>query len=307
MIDVAAAHKRIAPYIHRTPVLQSTLLNDLVDAELFFKCENLQKVGAFKARGACNAVLSLTDENATKGVATHSSGNHGAALAWAAAIRDIPATIVVPNNAKQIKKDAILSYGGQIVECEPTLAAREATLADVVAVSGANFIPPYDDDRIISGQGTAALEIVDQVEDLNAAITPVGGGGLLAGCLLGFKDSGIAVFGAEPEGADDAYRSLKQGARIASHSPNTLCDGLLTTLGEKNFDIIRDRVTDILLVSDDEVVEAMTLIWTRLKLVVEPSSAIVLAAVIRNKAQFKGQRIVLVLSGGNVDLTALPF
>jgi len=307
MIDVAAAQQRIAPYIHRTPVLQSALLNDLVEAELFFKCENLQKVGAFKARGACNAVLSLSDEDAAKGVATHSSGNHGAALAWSAAIRGIPATIVVPSNAKQIKKDAILSYGGRIKECEPTLAAREATLAEVVATSGANFIPPYDDDRIISGQGTVALEIVEQVDGLDVAITPVGGGGLLAGCLLGFEESGIAVFGAEPEGADDAYRSLKEGARVTSHTPNSLCDGLLTTLGEKNFEIIRDRVTDILLVSDNEVVEAMSLIWTRLKIVVEPSSAIVLAAVIRNKAQFRGQRIALVLSGGNVDLTALPF
>ena len=307
MFDVAAAQQRIAPYIHRTPLLQSALLNDLADAELFFKCENLQKVGAFKARGACNAVLSLSDEDATKGVATHSSGNHGAALAWAAAIRDIPATIVVPRNAKQIKKDAISSYGGRIVECEPTLSARESTLAEIVTESGANFIPPYDDDRIISGQGTVALEIVDQVQNLDVAITPVGGGGLLAGCLLGFKDTGTAVFGAEPEGADDAYRSLKQGTRIASHSPTTFCDGLLTTLGEKNFDIIRDRVTDVLLVSDEAVVEAMALIWTRLKLVVEPSAAIVLAAIFRHKAQFRGRRIALVLSGGNVDLKGLPF
>jgi len=307
MIDVAAAQQRITPYIHRTPVLQSTLLNELVDAALFFKCENLQKVGAFKARGACNAVLSLSDEDAAKGVATHSSGNHGAALAWAAAIRGISASIVVPANAKQIKKDAIRSYGGQIVECEPTLAAREAMLAEIVAASGANYIPPYDDERIISGQGTVALEIRDQVENLDAVITPVGGGGLLAGCLAGLKNSGVEVFGAEPEGADDAYRSLRGGTRITSHSPNTLCDGLLTTLGELNFEIISDRVSDILLVSDDEVVQAMTLIWTRLKIIVEPSSAITLAALIRNKSQFRGKRIALVLSGGNVDLAALPF
>ena len=305
--DVREAQERIAPYIHRTPILQSELLNEVAGAQLFFKCENFQKVGAFKARGATNAVQLLSNEDIPRGVATHSSGNHGAALAWAASVRNTSACIVVPNNAKQVKKDAIAAYGAEIVECEPTLQARESTLQRVVKETGANFVPPYDDERIIAGQGTVALEMVEQTENLDAALIPVGGGGLLAGCLLGFSGSSIAAYGIEPEGADDAYRSVASGERIKAHSPDSICDGLLTTLGERNFPIIRDRIADILLVSDKEVIEAMCLLWTRLKIVVEPSSAITLAGLLRNRELFAGKRVGLVLTGGNVDLKKLPF
>ena len=305
--DVREAQRRIAPYVHWTPVLQSKLLNELAGAQLFFKCENFQKAGAFKARGATNAVQLLSPEGLSRGVATHSSGNHGAALAWAASARDATAYIVVPNNAKQVKKDAISAYGAEIIECEPTLQARESRLQQVVKETGANFIPPYDDERVIAGQGTTALEMLDQVESLDTALVPVGGGGLLAGCLLGFSGSNVETYGVEPEGADDAYRSIASRKRIKAHSPETICDGLLTTLGERNFPIIRDRVADILLVSDQEVIQAMYLLWTRLKIVVEPSSAVTLAGLLRHKELFAGKRVSLVLTGGNVDLKYLPF
>ncbi|HAK50581.1 MAG TPA: serine dehydratase [Gammaproteobacteria bacterium] len=305
--DVREARERISPYIHQTPILQSELLNEVAGAELFFKCENFQKVGAFKARGATNAVQLLSSEDLPRGVATHSSGNHGAALAWAASIRNTSACIVVPSNAKQVKKDAIAAYGAEIVECEPTLPARESALHQVVKETGANFVPPYDDERIIAGQGTVALEMLEQMENLDAALIPVGGGGLLAGCLLGFSGSSIETYGIEPEGADDAYRSVASGERIKAHSPDSICDGLLTTLGEGNFPIIRDRIADILLVSDQEVIDAMYLLWTRLKIVVEPSSAITLAGLLGNRDLFAGKRVGLVLTGGNVDLKNLPF
>lgn len=305
--DVKAALQRIAPYIHRTPVVQSELLNDLCKARLFFKCENFQKAGAFKSRGAVNAVFELTDEEASHGVATHSSGNHGSALARAASLRGIPAYVVVPSNAKAVKKSAIAAYGGEIIECEPTLAAREAMLATVIAKTGATFVPPYDDARIIAGQGTAALELIEDVPDLDSIIVPVGGGGLLAGtCLVG-ADKGIDVYGAEPEGAGDAYRSLTSGEHVTSQVPDTIADGLLTTLGILNFEIIKANVEAILLVSDDEIIAAMALVWTRLKLVVEPSSAVTLAAVIRYPEYFTGAAVGIILTGGNVDLADLPF
>jgi threonine dehydratase len=306
-VDIQTAHSVIQPYIHRTPVLTSSLLNDLAGCELFFKCENFQKAGAFKSRGAVNAVMSLDESIAHLGVATHSSGNHGAALARAAKIRQLPAHIVVPANAKQVKKDAIRGYGAQVIECEPTLIAREQTLQRVVEQTGASFVPPYDDERIIAGQGTVALEMLAQIEHLDQVVVPVGGGGLLAGCLLGFVGSGIAVYGAEPEGADDAYRSVQSGNRVKEHQPDTLCDGLLTTLGASNFGIIKDQVTDILLVSDVEVIDAMALIWSRMKIVVEPSSAITLAAVLRSPKLFSGRKVGCVLTGGNIDLGSLPF
>ena len=305
--DVRAAQGRIAPYVHRTPVLQSKLLNEVAGAQLYFKCENFQKAGAFKARGATNAVELLSSQELSRGVATHSSGNHGAALAWAASVRGVSAYIVVPNNAKKVKKDAISAYGAEIIECEPTLQARESTLQQVVKETGAEFVPPYDDERIIAGQGTTALEMLDQLESLDAALVPVGGGGLLAGCLLGFSGSNIETYGVEPEGADDAYRSVESGERIKAHSPESICDGLLTTLGECNFPIIRDLVADILLVSDEEIIEAMYLLWTRLKIVVESSSAVTLAGLLRHKELFAGKQVGLVLTGGNVDLRRLPF
>jgi threonine dehydratase len=268
----------------------------------------LQKVGAFKARGAANAVFSLSDAQAQLGVATHSSGNHGAALARAAQLRGIPAHIVVPENAKRAKTDAIAGYGGRVIRCESTLAAREATLAQVVEETGASIVHPYDDPRVIAGQGTTALEILEQTDQLDAIVMPVGGGGLLAGSSLVLKNrSSAKVYGAEPASADDAYRSFKTGTRVTEHTPKTMADGLQTTLGEQNFIIIREHVDDILLVTEDQIVAAMRLIWSRLKQVVETSSAVTLAAVINNPDLFKDQTVCLVLTGGNVDLADLPF
>ncbi len=305
--DVVSAAERICNTVHRTPVMTSDLLNRQAGCELFFKCENLQKTGAFKARGATNAVFSLSPDDLRFGVATHSSGNHGAALARAAALKGVPAFIVVPDNAKQVKQDAIRAYGAEVITCEPTLAAREAALAEVIANNGAKLVHPYDMNEVIAGQGTASLELVDQIRDLDVIITPVGGGGLLAGSALVAQKEGIDVFGAEPLGADDAHRSLATGTLKRSHVPDTICDGLLTTLGEKNFSIIAALVDEVLLVDDQQVCSAMRLIWTRMKLLVEPSSAITLAVVLKNPARFKGKRVGLVLTGGNVDLDNLPF
>ena len=304
--DVTAAHARIAPYIHKTPVMRSERLDDIAGCNLFFKCENLQKAGAFKSRGAVNAVFSLPEKRAKKGVATHSSGNHGAALARAAQLRGISSYIVVPNDAKQVKKAAILAYGAEIVECEPTLKAREETLERVVLDTGAHFVHPYDDDLIIAGQGTAALELLDQVDELDSLVVPVGGGGLLAGSAT-VAHPAIKIYAAEPEMADDAYRSFKTGELVTKHIPRTICDGLQTTVGIRNFVIMRDKVSDVLLVSEQEVINAMRLLWTRLKQVVEPSSAVTLAAVMRNQETFSGQRVGLMLTGGNVDPDNLPF
>ncbi len=305
--DVLAARQLISSCIHVTPVFTSHLVDRQVSASVFFKCENLQKAGAFKARGAANAVFLLTDDVAAKGVATHSSGNHGSALARAAQLRGIPAFIVVPSNAKAVKKAAILEYGGQVIECEPTLAARERTLAEVVERTGANFVPPYDDDRVIAGQGTAMLELLEQVPALDMVVVPVGGGGLLAGTALVCEGHGIRVYGAEPVGADDAYRSFASGERVVSHVPDTIADGLLTTLGAKNFDVIAHHVQGILLASDDEIVAAMRLLWSRMKLVVEPSAAITLSVIQKHPEVFAGKRVGAILTGGNVDLDHLPF
>ena len=303
--DVHQAAERIAGLVHRTPVLSSQWLNELAGAELFFKSEHLQKVGAFKARGAVNAVFSLGESQLKQGVATHSSGNHGAALARAASLRKMPAYIVVPANAKQVKKDAIAAYGAEVIECAPSLAARESTLESVVERTGASIIHPYNDACVIAGQGTAALELVSDVADLECIVTPVGGGGLLAGtCLIA---DGLEIFGAEPAGAADAERSLVTGNLVRTHIPDTICDGLLTTVGERNFEILRQKVSAVLVVDDADTVAAMSLIWTRMKQVVEPSSAIVLAAVLGNPDRFSGKRVGLVLTGGNVDLGDLPF
>jgi len=306
--DVEAARDRIRSYVHETPLLSSHQLDMESGATLVFKAEHLQKVGAFKARGAANAVFSLSDMEASSGVATHSSGNHGAALARAAQLRGISAHIVVPENAKLAKVNAISAYGGRVIRCESSLAAREAALERVVKDTGAAIIHPYDDARVIAGQGTTALEILAQTDRLDAVVIPVGGGGLLAGSSVVFKtQSKVKVYGAEPASADDAYRSFKSGIRVISHTPKTMADGLQTTLGEQNFAIIRERVDDILLVSEDEIVAAMRLIWSRLKQVVEPSSAVTLAAVLKYPELFQNQKVCLILTGGNLDLDDLPF
>lgn len=307
--QVRAAHERIAGHIHRTPVIHSRLLDELSGCEVFFKCENLQKVGAFKARGALNAVLGLAKDAAARGVATHSSGNHGAALAMAAAVRGIPAWVVMPDNAPAVKKAAVSAYGAVVVECEPTLKARESTLETVVAEHGAHVVHPYDDQRIIAGQGTAALELLEQLEGLSAVVVPVGGGGLLAGTATVIKALApdIEVIAAEPSGADDAFRSFGLGYLVPQENPNTIADGLLTSLGVLNYAIIRERVDTILTVEDSTIIDAMKLQWTRLKTVVEPSGAVSFAALLEHPERFRGRRVACVISGGNVDPERLPW
>jgi threonine dehydratase len=307
--DVRAAQERISSHIHRTPVIHSRLLDQRVGCEAFFKCENLQKVGAFKARGALNAVLGLSEADAARGVATHSSGNHGAALAMAAGVRGIPAWIVMPRNAPQVKKAAVSGYGGVIVECEPTLVARETTLEKVVAEHGAHVVHPYDDPRIIAGQGTTALELLEQLENIDAVVIPVGGGGLLAGMATVIKalQPTIEVIAAEPAGADDAFRSFGLGYLVPQENPDTIADGLLTSLGVRNYAIIRERVDTIVTVEDSTIIEAMQLQWTRLKTVVEPSGAVTFAALLEHPERFRGRRVACVISGGNVDLERLPW
>ena len=299
--DIRAAAERIAPYAHRTPVLACGTLDRMSGAELHLKCENFQKVGAFKFRGACNAVFSLSDEEAFRGVATHSSGNHAQALALAARMRGVPAYIVMPRTAPAVKREAVEDYGGEIIPCEPTLQAREAGLAEVVEGTGAHFVHPYDDYRIISGQGTAALELIEEAGALDILITPVGGGGLLSGTLLAASEllPEARVYAGEPLGADDAYRSLEAGRIIPSVDPDTVADGLLTSLGERNFPIIRELVEGILRVDDAAIIRAQSLIWERMKIVVEPSGAVPLAAVLEHPDIFRGGRVGLILSGGN--------
>jgi threonine dehydratase len=281
----------------------------MVGASLFFKCENFQKVGAFKFRGACNAVFSLSEQEAGRGVATHSSGNHAAALALAARWRGISATIVMPYTAPAIKKAAVAGYGARVVFCEPTLKAREETLAAEVARSGATVVHPYNDERVIAGQGTAALELLADVANLDIVMTPVGGGGLLSGTAIAVTACSpkTKVMGAEPEGADDAYRSLRAGRILPSLSPKTIADGLLTSLGDKTFPIIQEKVTDIVTVSEEAIISAMRHIWERMKIIIEPSCAVPFAALLEGKVNVKGQRVGIILTGGNVDLDRLPW
>lgn len=308
--DIRAAALRIAPYIHRTPVLSSQLINALTGCEIHFKCENLQKVGAFKARGAHNAVLLLTPAARARGVATHSSGNHAAALALAASHFGIPAYIVMPQNAPTSKVVAVRAYGGEITFCESTLAARENKLEAVCASTGASFIPPYDHTDVIAGQGTTTLEIAEQLRPApDFLIIPVGGGGLLAGCAVASEAlmPSTLVIGAEPAGADDALRSFKTGVRQPQTAPDTVADGLRTALGEINFSLIRDHVADILSSEDTTIIRAMRLIWTHMKLVVEPSAAVGLAVILDNPQRFAGKRVAVVLTGGNVDIDKLPW
>ncbi len=307
--DIQTAAGRIGPYIHRTPVLRCQSLNDISGANIYFKCENFQKVGAFKFRGATNAVFSLSEKELSKGVATHSSGNHAQALALAARNRGAKAYIVMPNNAPTVKIDAVQGYNGEIIFCEPTLKAREETLAKVVNKTGATFIHPYNDFRIISGQATAAMELIEEVSDLDIIMAPVGGGGLLSGTSLAttYLSPNTTVFGAEPERADDACRSLKSGKIIPSVNPQTIADGLLTSLGTKTYPIIRKYVSDILTVSEENIIQAMKLIWERAKIIVEPSGAVPFAVILQHKEKFLGKTVGIILSGGNIDLKALPW
>jgi threonine dehydratase len=306
---IRAAHERIRPHILRTPVFSSAALDDAVGARLFFKCENLQRVAAFKARGACNAVLSLSAAEAGQGVVTHSSGNHGAALAWAARSRGIPAWIVMPANAAQVKQDAVKGFGGTIRFCEPTVAAREAACAAVKTETGATLVHPYDDWRVIAGQGTAALELLEEEPELDAIITPVGGGGLLSGTAIAAKGvrPSIKVYGAEPAGADDAYRSLRAGHIIPQTDPHTIADGLRSSLGDKTFAVLRSRVDRVETASEEAIVRAMRLLWEKLKMIVEPSSAVPLAMLLERKISLDKLKVGVILSGGNVDLDRLPW
>ncbi len=302
-LSILAAHERIRPYIHRTPVLTSSSIDEMAGCSIFFKCENFQKVGAFKARGAMNAILKLTPEERKKGVATHSSGNHAQALARAAKIMGVPAFIVMPRTSPEIKKRGVRGYGGQITECEPTLQAREATLAEVVRKTNATEIHPFNNEDVMEGQATCAKELFEEIPKLDFLLAPVGGGGLLSGTALAAKHFSpkTIVLAGEPAGSDDAYRSLKSG-KIESAQSNTIADGLLTTLGTKTFPVIREEVKDIITVTDDEIVSGMRIIWERLKIVVEPSCAVPFAAVLKEKFRFTGKRVGIILSGGNVDL-----
>ncbi len=307
--DIRQAAERIRPYAHRTPVLTCSSLDEKVGAQVFMKCENLQKVGAFKFRGACNAVFSLTDEEAARGVATHSSGNHAQALALAARLHDIPAYIVMPENAPAVKKAAVAGYGGRITFCEPTLKAREITTAQVVEKTGATVVHPYNDYRVIAGQGTAALELLEEAPDLDVIIAPVGGGGLLSGTAIAVKgiSQNIRIIAAEPEMADDAYRSFQAGHIIPSENPKTIADGLLTSLGDKTFPIIQQHVEQIVRVSEAAILESMKFIWERTKIIIEPSAAVPVALLWERKIDLSDLRVGVILSGGNVDLDKLPW
>jgi threonine dehydratase len=307
--DVKEAHKRIKPYIHRTPVLTSSYFNELTGAELFFKCENFQKAGAFKVRGASNAVFGLSDEKAKIGVATHSSGNHALSLSYAAGRRGIPCTVVMPRTAPQAKKDAVMGYGGKIVECEPSTSSREAVFAEVVAESGAEFVHPYNDPRVIAGQGTCSRELMHQVEELDAVIAPIGGGGMVSGtcCTLSKIAPWVEIYAAEPEQADDAYRSFKAGHIIADDAPDTIADGLKVPLKDLTWHFVSNYVTDILTASEQEIIDAMKLTWQRMKIVMEPSCAVPLATILKNKEIFAGKRVGVIITGGNVDMNKLPW
>jgi threonine dehydratase len=303
--DIRSAHQRIRPYIHKTPVLTCTALNQMVEAKLFFKCENFQKTGAFKFRGACNAVFSLSDQEASLGVVTHSSGNHAGALALAARKRGIGARIVMPSNASAVKIAAVKSYGGIITFCEPTPTSRENAAEQIIKETGALLIHPSNDYRIIAGQGTSALELMEEIENLYLILAPVGGGGLLSGTAIAAKalNPKIKVIGCEPKNADDAYRSIKAGRIIPSENPNTIADGLRTSLGDKTFPIIRDLVDEILLATEEEIITAMRYIFERMKIVVEPSAAVPLAVLLSNQINVTDKNVGIIISGGNVDFS----
>ncbi|MBM2293578.1 pyridoxal-phosphate dependent enzyme [Sulfitobacter pseudonitzschiae] len=307
--DMLAAHARIAPYIHRTPVLTSSFLNELTGAQLFFKCENFQKAGAFKVRGASNAVFGLSDAEAQAGVCTHSSGNHALSLSYAAGRRGIPCNVVMPRTAPQAKKDAVRGYGGVITECEPSTTSREAVFAEVQARTGGDFVHPYNDPRVIAGQGTCSRELMEQTDGLDMVVAPIGGGGMISGtCLtLSHLAPEVQIIAAEPEQADDAARSFRAGHIIADDAPDTIADGLKVPLKDLTWHFVSNHVSDVLTASEDQIVDAMKLTWKRMKVVMEASSAVPLATILANKDRFAGKRVGIIITGGNVDLDALPW
>ena len=307
--DMLAAHERIRPHIRQTPVRTSDYLNDLSGAQLFFKCENFQEPGAFKVRGATNAVFGLTEDQAKKGVATHSSGNHASCLSYAAMLRGIPCNVVMPRTAPQAKKDTVRRYGGVITECEPSTSSREATFAEVQARTGGDFVHPYNDPRVIAGQGTCSREFMEQTDGLDMVVAPIGGGGMISGTCLTLSTLApeTKVIAAEPEQADDAYRSFKAGHIIADDAPKTIADGLLVPLKDLTWHFVQAHVSEIYTASEDEIIEAMKLTWKHLRVVMEPSSAVPLAVVLKNRAAFRGKRVGIIITGGNVDLDKLPW
>jgi threonine dehydratase len=307
--DIEAAHERIRPLIHRTPVFTNSSLNKLSGAELYFKCDNFQKVGSFKIRGATNTVEQLTIEELNRGVATTSSGNHGAALSMAVTRRGGKTKVVMPNNTPEIKVNNVERNGGEVVWCEPEQESRESVLKELIEKTGAVVVHPYNDERIMAGQGTCAKELLEDYPDLDTIVSPVSGGGLLSGTLLSSKalKANIQVFGAEPVEADDAYRSLKLGKIVPNETINTICDGLRAQIGTLTFPVIADLVDDIITVTEEEIIDSMRMIWERLKMIVEPSSSITLGAILKNKDRFNGKKVGLIISGGNVDLDHLPW
>ena len=311
MDDVIAASKRIEGHGHRTPILTNKTIDELTGKKIFFKCENFQKIGAFKFRGGWNTISSLSGEEASKGVCTHSSGNHAQAVAYAAMKRNIPAHIVMPRNAPKVKIQAVEGYRANITLCEPTLKARRETLEKIAKKTGAYVVHPFNEPKVIAGQGTCAMEMIEDIGDLDAICAPIGGGGLMSGTCIAARSMlpNVRLFGAEPKGADDAYQSLKKGKLIPQNNPKTICDGLLTSMGENTWNILKDHLEDIITVSDEEVVTAMKLIWERMKIIIEPSCATPLAAVLT--PEFREleniETIGIILTGGNVDLSKLPF
>lgn len=307
--DLIKTHQRIKPYIHNTPILTSKLIDEIAGARLYFKCENFQKMGAFKMRGATNAIMQLSDAQKSKGVVTHSSGNFAQALSLAAKSLGVKAFIVMPSNAPQVKKDAVKGYGGLIFECEPTLLAREEAAKAIQKSEGATFLHPSNDINVILGQGTACIELLEKQPDLDCVFAPVGGGGLIAGTALAthYFGKGCKVIGGEPFEVDDAFRSLQSGFIESNTSTNTIADGLKTQLGDKNFPIIKQYVEKIIRVTEQEIIDAMRLIWERLKIVCEASCAVALAALLKEKDMFRNKKIGIIISGGNVDLSNLPF
>lgn len=307
--DMLAAHDRIRPHIRLTPVRTSDYLNELTGAQLFFKCENFQEPGAFKVRGASNAVFGLTDEQAKRGVATHSSGNHASCLSYAAMRRGIPCNVVMPRTAPQAKKDTVRRYGGVITECEPSTTSREATFAKVQEATGGDFVHPYNDPRVIAGQATCAREFMEQTDGLDMVVAPIGGGGMISGtCLtLATLAPETKVIAAEPEQADDAYRSFKAGHIIADDAPKTIADGLLVPLKDLTWHFVKTHVSEIYTASEQEIIDAMKLTWKHLRVVIEPSCAVPLAIVLKNPEAFRGKRVGIIITGGNVDLDKLPW
>ena len=307
--EIKQAHNRIIKYIERTPIMFSNSINEMAGAKLFFKCENFQRGGSFKMRGATNMIMAFTPEERAKGFATHSSGNHAQAVALAAQLTKSKAYVVMPSNSIKVKINAVLEYGAEVIFCEPTEQSRQEACDKIVAETGAMFIPPFDDYRIIAGQATAAKELIEEVDDLHFIITPVGGGGLAAGTALTAEclDPNIQVILAEPKNVDDTYRSFHSGQRKLVGEPNTVADGLRVSIGERNFEVIKSLVKDVVTVEEEEIIAAMRLIWERMKIIIEPSCAVTLAAVLKDKPRYAGKRLGLILTGGNVDLKNLPF